>query len=149
MYYPLKCKSTLIMTLVRIVICRLNSKCLLQRQLHEDFPVHFAKVSVHKIFRFHAQREQATCYFENSAREYPSTCRAQKVCINPPPCFAFWMLLGFALGNVHVNLRISSVRIDSSVFACDVNFASDCFCLRIYFRHSMSLPADGTCPRMI
>jgi len=49
-------------------------KCLLQRQMHEDFPVHFEKVSVHKIFRFHEQREQATCYFENSAREFPSTC---------------------------------------------------------------------------
>ena len=76
------------MTLVSTVICQLTAKCLLQRQLHEDFRVLFAKVGVHEIFRFHTQREQATCYFENSARKYPSTCHDQKVCINPPPCFA-------------------------------------------------------------
>ena len=64
------------------------------------------------------------------------------------------MLLDFALGNGHVNLRISSVRRYSRVFARDLNFASGLLLstdiLPIYhFQQSISLPANGSCLRVI
>ena len=140
------------------------------------FRVHFAKVSVHKIFRFHAQREQATSISRTLHENIRPLAVPRRYASILLPALLSECFLGFALGNGHVNLRISSVRKYSRVFARDIKFASGLplsmdilpiqyvtasgwdmsvhdiiFCKHIAFEsaYSISLPSDGSCPRAL